>query len=1155
MLEEALALWRGPPLAEFSDAVFAQGESRRLEERRLGAVEQRIAADLDLGRHADVVSEVEALVLQHPLRENLRALQMLALYRAGRQADALAAYQEARAALVGELGLDPSESLVRLEQAILRHDRSLDLSEPAVHDASEPVQHIAAAIEATPTRKVVSAVFCEVVVSTLNGGRLDPERRQPVLPRYFEAATAVLGRHGGTVEKFIDDAVVAVFGVPVLHEDDALRALRAAVELRAGMLELNRGLESEFRVRVAVRIGVGTGEVVTGTDGRLATGDVLNAAARLQQAAAPGEILIGPDTLALVRDAAEVEELRLESATTGQPAVAYRLTGFEPRAPRIPRRLDVPMVGRTRERALLTNAFAGAVERACCSLVTLHGTAGVGKSRLAREFLAGIDARVVEGRCLSYGEGLTYSPVVDIVTQLEDAHHGLLEDDPAVGAAIASLRGESATPTTPDEIAWSFRKLLEASARERPLVVVFDDVQWGEPTFLDLVEHMAYLSRDAPIMLLCLARPELLERRPGWTRRSVEAITIALEPLEAAEVDELIEHLLNGEELEQQLGERIRTAAQGNPLFVEEMLAIVHDSHHGEVLVPPTIKALLAARLDQLDPQEREILGYGAVEGELFHRGAIETLATSSRSFEGHLVALVRQGLVRPDRSQILRDDAYRFCHLLIRDTAYDALPKATRSELHERYATWLELDATDLVEHDEIVGYHLEQAYNYRQELACADAQTESLGQRAGAHLAAAGLRASNRGDYNAVVSLVERALALGVTEPRERVRLGVELGKALWQTGRVAESETLLLETRNAAIDLGEKGLATEALVHSSLLRMVSDPEVGSSEIVPVAEEAIRTFEELHDSLGLAVAGQLLGDALLREGRTEASFAAFDQALVYADAAGDQIARRYLTLGLARSLSRGSTTPSDAIGRLEDLRSSNRDDHLLDAALARFLCLVLARAGRFDESRRLLDQSTPILGGADETQLAWGSRWLVAEAKELAGDYAGAEQELLAQWLRYRDARRQETDARALRATAELALLYSDQGRWAEAADCLSFGADQSEAAYGKVYPSAYGKVYSPLRFAAQARLAAYLGECSKAIELAGLALGVTEGTDSPDRHARVWLALAEVQRAAGHATEADAAATKALELYEQNGNVVAAARVRAAATKATN
>ena len=534
-------------------------------------------------------------------------------------------------------------------------------------------------------RKVVTVLFCDVVGSTALGESTDPEALQGLLARYFERMKEIVEGHGGSVEKFIGDAVMAAFGVPAAHEDDALRACRAAVEMREAFPAL--GIEG--------RIGVSTGEVVTGTEERLATGDAVNVAARLQQAAQPGEVLIGEATRALAGnavDAERVEPLALKGKS--EPVLAYLLLS----AREAPERLhETPFVGRERELALLHEAWERA-RKPVCELVTIVGDAGVGKSRLAAETLAAVEARVVRGRCLPYGEGITYWPVVEVVKQL-----GALPSDPAAATAIRSLLGEGDTATSAEEIAWAFRKLLEEQA---PLVVLFDDVQWGEETFLDLVEHVALLSSGAQILILCMARLDLLDRRPSWP------VTVRLEPLPNEDVSRLI-----GARVPDELRAKIAEAAGGNPLFIGEMLAMTEEAG-GEVVVPPTLRGLLAARLDQLETPERSVLERGAIEGEIFHRGAVQALAPEETQVTPRLAALVRKELIRPDRSQLAGEDGFRFRHLLIRDAAYDSLPKATRAELHERFATWLEEHGAELVELDEILGYHLERACQYRTEL-----------------------------------------------------------------------------------------------------------------------------------------------------------------------------------------------------------------------------------------------------------------------------------------------------------------------------------------------------------------------------------------------------------------------------------------------------
>ena len=595
----------------------------------------------------------------------------------------------------------------------------------------------------------MTVVFTDVTGSTDLGEQLDPETMRAVITRYFDAMQTVIERHGGTVEKFIGDAVMAVFGVPQVHEDDALRAVRAAVDMREALAALNESLLAERGVTIATRTGVHTGEVMAGDASareRFVSGDTVNVAARLEQAAAPGETLLGTTTYQLVRDAVQVEPvepLRLKGKSA--PFPAYRLVGVRADATGRERHLDAPMVGRARQLRMVRDSFEAAVEDRTCTMFTVLGSPGVGKTRLVEEFLTGVGdhASMHRGRCLSYGEGITFWPVDEIVRSIcrvleadESAAFSMAlrdrlagaDDADSVAASVEGLLGLGLERVDLQDGFWAVRRLMEHVAREQPVVVLFDDIHWAEPTLLDLIEHLADWSREAPILLLCTARPELLDLRPNWGGGKSNAATTLLEPLSADEAGLLLDNLL-GSEIPQEARERIVAGAEGNPLFVEEMLGMLVDQGllvaengrwviHGEiadVAVPDSIHALISARLDRLGPEERIVIERGAVEGKLFHLGGVAALAPElTGSMQDRLMTLVRKELIRPDRADFAGDEAFRFRHLLIRDTAYESLPKQTRADLHARFGDWLAAHAVRAGGMDAIVAHHFDQAQRY---------------------------------------------------------------------------------------------------------------------------------------------------------------------------------------------------------------------------------------------------------------------------------------------------------------------------------------------------------------------------------------------------------------------------------------------------------
>jgi class 3 adenylate cyclase/tetratricopeptide (TPR) repeat protein len=967
----------------------------------------------------------------------------------------------------------------------------------------------AAQAAAREQRKVVTVLFCDLTGSTAIGETLDPEPLRALLARYFDRMQEIVSRHGGTVEKFIGDAVMAVFGVPVVHEDDAVRAARAACEMRDALPDL--GLNA--------RIGVATGEVVTAGDEHLATGDVVNVAARLEQASAPGEILIGELTYALAGAAIDAEPVSAVIAKgKSQPVPAWRLLAVGGQGER---QLAGPMVGRDRQLRLLRDVFASVRDDHACHLVTVLGAAGVGKSRLAAEVLReGVgDGQVVRGRCLSYGEGITYWPVIEVLQQLDRR-----PADAATARAIAGLLDESVVTAGAEEIAWAVRRTLEDAAAERPLICVLDDLHWAEPSLLDLIEHIADVSRGRSILLYCMARPELFDRRQGWAGGKMNATTILLEPLSPSETDRLIDALT---ELDPAVRARIRDAAGGNPLFVEEMLALLRASGSDEIAVPPSIQALLAARLDQLPPAERLVLETGAVEGQVFHRHAVETLAETT-DLAGPLTGLIRKDLLRPATPVFAGDEAYGFRHILIRDAAYDALAKTSRATLHERYAEWLEQQTSAPAELDEIIGYHLEQVVRYRRELGLAD--DGGTAERARKRLTRAGRRARFRGDMHAALGLLSRASML---VPEREIDLPLEfdrLDTVFWM-GRTADAQQAANELVDRTRAAGARAEELAAAIKAEEFRASGEPE-RSPMLKALVDEALPELTTRQHHFGLYVAQHALGLILNEAGLHDDQLTAYEEAFRQAELAQIPGLAEMIVQELLEPRAFGSTPAASLLAFTDELESLGR----LDNSGRMYRATALAMLGLITDARLLMQDTLQRFRDGRAT-IPYGlySAQLGSDIELMAGDLAAAVA-IGSEGCRILD----EAGERGWLCTgvAQLARNLVALERLDEA---------EARATWASRFTPMSDVVTQTALFQVRAMIQAKRGSPEQAVPIAMEAVAMSLTTQSLNNQASAYADLGDVYALAGRIGDAGDAYRAAAEHYGRKGNVVMQERVR--------
>jgi class 3 adenylate cyclase/tetratricopeptide (TPR) repeat protein len=1025
----------------------------------------------------------------------------------------------------------------------------------------------AAPIPAREVRKTVTIVFSDLKGSTALGEHLDPEALHEVKERYFTAMAAEITRHGGKIEKYIGDAIMAVFGLPRAREDDALRAVRAAIGMQAALRGVNEDLTARYGVALANRTGVNTGEVVASddptADQKLATGDAVNVAARLEQAAPENQIYLGEMTYRLVRDAVEVEAVEpLELKGKAQLVPAFRLVAA-PGLDGLVRRHDQPLVGRDEELGTLTALFDQVVSERAARMVTLVGDAGFGKSRLVHEVIDRIaaGARVLTGRCLPYGDGITFWPLLMMVREAADIRDAdspeialdkLLQavGDPEVANRLASAAGLVSTPFPLSELNWAARKFFEGWSSTVPLVAFVDDIHWAEPAFLDLLEHVQLTATDSPILLLTTARHDLIEARAAWGTQP-GSVRLALRPLSDGAAAQVVSNLLGSAGLSIEVTRRIVQAAEGNPLYAEQMLSMLIDSgalqmrngrwvradETAEIAVPPTIRALLEARVDGLGRAERAAVEPASVIGLEFAQSAVESLAPKAVSTElaAHLGTLTRKQFIRlaqPDGAQLI----YRFHHHLVRETVYNGLLKRARANLHLEFVRWADRANADTergLEFEEILGYHLEQAHRYLRELGPLDAQGRATGSDAAKRLSAAGRRAAARGDMHAAANLYRRAVDTLEADDPQRWPLLPELAEALIGVGDFPGAHAALDKTSDAAAGSGNARLLALSRLLGMFVRLYSgeQQEGWSTETLRVCEEVIPILERENAHNELATAWRLVVLVHGIAGRYTLASDGVARSITHARLAGNDrlVARNAIMLAI--NALNGPMPVADAIVECEQLLAAGVSDRQVECNVMCALAQLKAMNGELEVARALYRKSRALLHDLGQGVYAASTGIDLARVELHDGDLALAQREV-------------QSDCDFLAAKGEtyflstmaalLARIVREQGRDDEAL-ALSHTAEAATASDDLESQALWRMVRAPIL--------ARAGDWQQAEDLALKAVELVRQTESPMLQADALAELAVVLSIAGRHDEARPHRAAAIALYEAKGNRVMA------------
>ncbi|HVE88462.1 MAG TPA: AAA family ATPase [Burkholderiaceae bacterium] len=1015
----------------------------------------------------------------------------------------------------------------------------------------------------------MTLIFSDLKDSTALGERLDSEALHEVKERYFNAMAAEIVRHGGKIEKYIGDAIMAVFGLPRAHEDDALRAVRAAIGMRSVLRGLNESLGARFGVVLANRTGVNTGEVVAiddpTADQKLATGDAVNVTSRLEQAAPANEIYIGEVTYQLVRDAVEAEPVEpLTLKGKSHPVVAYRLLSVQEGQEGNVRRHDTPVVGRDEELVTLQSSWDAVRTEGKVRLLTVIGDAGIGKSRLVRELMERVASpgRIVCGRCLAYGDGITFWPLREMVFSAaairSDDTPDIARDkllvctgDAAVADRIASAVGLSPATFPLHEIYWGARRLMQVLAAQGPVLALFDDIHWAEPAFLDLLENMLETIGDSPVLLITTARRDLLEERPQWGERE-RSDRLVLDAIGDAAATQVVTNLLGEARLPATLMRRIVSAAAGNPLYVEQMLAMLIETgavvKDGErwasvhayttIAVPPTIHALLEARLDNLQRGERATAEPAAVIGMEFPQSAVATLAMPRlrSGIDEQLAALSRKNFIRPMTSADsgLR---YRFDHHLVRDTVYNGLLKRARATMHIEFVRWADQANADVDrarEFEEILGYHVEQAYRYLGELGPIDEAGASIGRDGARRLSSAARRALARGDMHAAANLFRRASVLVAIEDPLRAELLPELAEALMGLGEFGEARAVLHEAQAIADRISNARIKASSQLIGMYLGLYSADTAGrNDEALNVAQSLVPLLEREKADNELAIAWRFVALIHGIAGRYQLASEAGERSIQHARVVEN--GRLIAKIGgvMANTALLGPTPVLRAIEQCEKLIDGGLVDRQVECKVVCILAQLRAMNGEVEVARTLYQRARATLRELGEGMLAASTGIDVAQVELLGGDCARAESELRAdhQFLHGKGETYYLSTIAAL-----LSRLIRDQGRDMEALE-VSRAAEQATARDDFSSHALWQSIRAPIL--------ARAGDLVAAERLARSAVELVQRTETPSLQGDALSELATVLRLAGKLDDARAALSEASALYSAKGNVVSVAR----------